>query len=245
MNIQPDSKPAMDQPQVDAWLGDFLAKLKKTFGERLVWVGHHGSWARGEARPESDIDTTVVLDKVEADDITAFRNIVSTMPDAQALASGLLLSVSELRRTPRFHTVQFFHGRKELYGSIDGIIEPPRAQDLISDIELKASDNLLAARHYLLFPHDLAKVVLKLKYHFKNCFYALESWILLTQEKFIPTKSGILDYLDDTVDKEVVRVARDWHKLTDDLTARPSYYIGLLERWGRGMVARLEARSGE
>lgn len=235
----------IDKVYVDKWLTDFTTKLKQAFGERLVWVGHHGSWARGEARPESDIDTMVVLDKVESDDITAFRNIVSSMQDAQSLASGLLLSLPELRCTPRFYTVQYFHGRKELYGSIDGIIEPPRAQDLIGDIELKVSDNLLAARHYLLFPHDPAKVVLKLKYHFKNCFYALESFILLTQKKFIPTKNEILAFLDDPEDKEVIRVARDWYKLTDDLIERPAYYIELLERWGRGMITKLERYSAK
>jgi predicted nucleotidyltransferase len=233
----------IDKVYVDKWLTEFVAKLRQAFGERLVWVGHHGSWARGEARSESDIDMMVILDKVEANDLVTFREIVSSMPDARSLASGLLLSISELKRTPRFYTVEYFHGRKELYGSIDGIIEHPRAEDLVSDIELKVSDNLLAARHYFLFPHDLTKVVLKLKYPFKNCFYALESWVMLTQDKFISTKNDILELLDDPVDKQVIIVARDWYKLTDDLIERPAYYIELLERWGRGMIGKLEACS--
>ncbi len=34
----------LDQRTVDQWLGEFLARLKNIFGDRLVFVGHHGSW---------------------------------------------------------------------------------------------------------------------------------------------------------------------------------------------------------
>jgi predicted nucleotidyltransferase len=229
----------LSQSQVDAWLAEFVAKLKEAFGDRLVWVGHHGSWGRGEPREESDIDCMVVVDRVEDADLVTFRDIISSMPDAEKLGSGILMSVSELKQTPRSYLVQFFHGRKVLYGSIKGIVDPPTSEDLIMDIRLKADDNLHAARHYLLFPHELPKVVGKLKYHFKNCFYALQSWYLLTTGKFINTKAEIVKILDDPIDKEVIRVARDWYKLTDELTARASYYIELLERWSRGMMAKL------
>lgn len=220
---------------------DFLTKLKEGFGDRLVWVGHHGSWGRQEARPESDIDCMVVLDRVEDADLHMFRDIVSSMPDAQTLGSGLLMSIAELKETPRSYLIQFFYGRKVLYGSLQGIVAPPGSEELITDIRLKASDNLHAARHYLLYPHDLPKVVHKLKYQFKNCFYALQSWLLLTQDRFIPPKNEILEYLDNPDDREVVRVARDWYGLTDDLTAHARYHIELLERWSRGMTAKLES----
>jgi len=231
----------MDQHQVDAWLAGFLAKLKERFGDRLIWVGLHGSWGRQEARPESDIDCMVVLDRIEDSDLYAFRDIVSSMPDAQTVGSGLLLSTAELREAPRFYLVQFFYGRRVLYGSLRGIVAPLGPEELITDIRLKASDNLHAARHYLLYPHDLPKVVHKLKYPFKNCFYALQSWLLLTQGKYVPAKNEILECLDNPDDREAVRVARDWYKLTNDLTVHAQYYIELLERWSRGMIAKLES----
>lgn len=230
----------LDQAQVDEWVRDFLSKLKDKFGDRLIFVGHHGSWARGEAGPESDIDSMVVVDRIDDADLAAFRDIASSMPDADKLGSGILMSVSELKQTPPSYLVQFFYGRNVLYGSIEGIVDPPTSQDLIQDIRIKADDNLHTVRHYLLYPHDLPVVVHRLKYHFKNCFYALQSWFLLTRGEFINTKKEIMEYLDSPDDKEVIRVARDWHKLTDDLTAHASYYIELLERWSRGMMRKLE-----
>lgn len=231
----------IDKSFVDKWLEEFLAKLRKVFGDRLIWVANHGSWARGEPRPESDIDCMVVVDKIEDEGLDKFKNIIHSMPESEKLSSGILMSVSELKQTPRSYLVQFFHGRRVLHGSIEGIVNSPKAEDLIQDIRIKADDNLHAARHYLLFPHESSKVVHKLKYHFKNCFYALQSWLLLTQGAYIATKNEILERLDDPDDKEAVRTARDWYNLTEDLTRRPSHYIELLERWARGMVAKLQS----
>ncbi len=41
-------------------------ELRELYGERLKQVLLFGSWARGDAHPESDIDLLVVLDRVES-----------------------------------------------------------------------------------------------------------------------------------------------------------------------------------
>lgn len=235
----------VNKSYVDMWLMDFLGELQKHFGKRIVFVANHGSWARGEARPESDIDCIVVLNEISDDDLTVFRSIMNSMPDAHALGSGLFLSVEELKHTPRFSLIQFFYGCNVLLGSLDGIVESPGKDDLLFDIRLKANENLHHARHYLLFPHDLPRVVHRLIYPFKNCFYALQSWILLTTGKFILRKDDIIQLLDDDVDKEAVRIARDWHKDTEDRTTRPEYYIIILEQWSRGMIRKIESLKNE
>jgi len=45
---------------------DVAEDLRSLYGERLRRVILFGSWARGDAHPESDIDLLVVLDRVEA-----------------------------------------------------------------------------------------------------------------------------------------------------------------------------------
>lgn len=42
------------------------AELRELYGERLKQVLLFGSWARGDAHPESDIDLLVVLDRIES-----------------------------------------------------------------------------------------------------------------------------------------------------------------------------------
>ncbi len=109
------------------------------------------------------------------------------------------------------------------------------------DIRLKASDNLFTTRHYLLYSHELNKVVHRLNYPFKYSFYALQSWVLLRDGKFVARKDELLDVLPDNDDREVVRVARDWRGSEKDRETRPSYYIQLLERQSRNMLLRIQA----
>jgi len=229
----------MDQSAVDSWLADFVQALREQFADRLIYVGHHGSWARGEATPNSDIDTTVVLERVEPSDLALYRDIVERMPDSASVASGILLSVAELQEWHRGELVQFFYGRKVLYGSIDAIVTKPGNQDLLADIRIKASSNLTAARHYLLYPHDRSAAVHRLVYPFKYCFYALQAWTMLQEGRYIERKEELLDSLADPIDREVVEVARDWHRTAQDRTERPLRYIELLERWSSRMLVRL------
>ena len=231
----------LKQSEVDQWLADFLKRLRKSFGERLIFVGHQGSWARGEAGTTSDIDSIVILDHIDSQDLIAFRDIIDAMPDAERLASGLLYSVSEIQIWPRFELIQLFYGCKTLHGTLTGIVEKPRSIDFMEDIRIKASSNLFQARHYLLYPHDRSKVVHKLYYPFKSCFYALQSWILLRDGRYIARKDELLDSLSNPEDREVIQVARDWKQLKQEFEKRPVYYIELLERWSRNMLSRLQA----
>jgi len=235
----------MEEKSIKKWLTDFLDKLKDCFGERLLFVGHQGSWARGEGEPRSDIDVMVILDHINSPDLVRFREIVARMPEAERVASGGFFSVSELQAWPRWELLQFFYGCRPLHGSVNGIFPKPNSEDLVTDIRVKASYNLFAARHYLLYPHELSKVVHRLNYPFKYSFYALQSWILLRDGRFVARKDELLDILSDNDDREVVRVARDWRASEKDREARPLYYIQLLERQSRNMLSRIQAHESK
>ena len=229
----------LDQSQVQRWLRTFLEELKEEFGERLVFVGHHGSWARGEARPDSDIDVFVILDRIGTPDLEAYRDLIYRLSDEQYVATTFLGSLDELKVWPRHEQIQCFYGSQVLHGRLEDLVDKPTNNDFIEDIRIKAATNLHHARHYLLHPHDLKTVVHKLYYPFKECFYAMQSWMLLTTGKYYARKEEMIAAVEDRDDREVIRVTKDWPESSEDRTQRPIYYIQLLERWSRAMLSRI------
>lgn len=64
--------------------------LKALYGRRLQRVILYGSWARGDARPDSDIDLLIVLDRV--DDRFEERHVMSEILYRHSLANDTVVS---------------------------------------------------------------------------------------------------------------------------------------------------------
>ena len=61
---------------LDKYLADLITKCRSAFGERLLYMGLQGSWLRGEARDNSDIDVMVILDLFSVRDMDTYRAIL-------------------------------------------------------------------------------------------------------------------------------------------------------------------------
>ena len=67
---------------IDRYLDDLIRNCQTVFGERLLYVGLQGSYLRGEAREDSDIDVMVILDRFTVADMDAYRDILQYLPPA-------------------------------------------------------------------------------------------------------------------------------------------------------------------
>ena len=228
----------LTQQQVEAWLRDFVRRMRDQFGERLIFVGHHGSWARGEGRPDSDIDTLVVLETVGVEESEAYRDLLAEMGAGHDVASGVLLSAAEIASWPSAFLLQFFQGRKVLHGSLDGLAAPPSGADLVERAREAAAYNLNSARHYLIYPHDLAQKVNRTGYIFKECLWALQGFLLATTGTFPATKKEVLEAATEPEDRTLVEIVQGWREGSADRQARPEWYFRQLENWCSRMVVR-------
>ena len=61
---------------LDKYLADLILNCRSAFGERLLYVGLQGSWLRGEAHENSDIDVMVILDRFSVRDMDTYRGIL-------------------------------------------------------------------------------------------------------------------------------------------------------------------------
>ena len=58
---------------IDRYMTQLTQMLRQHFGSRLSYVGLQGSYLRGEATDSSDIDAMVVIDRLDINDLDAYR----------------------------------------------------------------------------------------------------------------------------------------------------------------------------
>ena len=62
---------------INVWLDIIIKKLQNEFKQRLLFVGLQGSYNRGEATPNSDIDIVVILENLSFEEaLLQLENIV-------------------------------------------------------------------------------------------------------------------------------------------------------------------------
>ncbi len=106
---------------VKLWMEHFTELLNKTFGERIHFVGLQGSYGRGEATEASDIDTVVILDKLTADDIKKYRDMVDILPNRE-LICGFLSGKDELLNWEPSDLFQFYYDTTPIIGTLDELL---------------------------------------------------------------------------------------------------------------------------
>jgi len=99
----------------------FTELLKETFDERIYFVGLQGSYGRGEATESSDIDVVVILDKLTAEDIKAYGDMIDTLPHRE-LICGFLSGKDELINWEPSDLFQFYYDTTPILGTLDELL---------------------------------------------------------------------------------------------------------------------------
>ena len=106
---------------ITTWMNDFLQKLNHTFGNRVWFVGLQGSFARGEATENSDIDMVVILDELSAMDIQNYNKMLDTLPHRE-LICGFLSGKDDIMNWEPSDLFQFCHDTTPIKGSLDEVM---------------------------------------------------------------------------------------------------------------------------
>ena len=106
---------------LENWMPAFLRGLDNTFGNRVWFVGLQGSYSRGEATDESDIDPVVILDELSAADISAYREMLDTVPNRE-LICGFLSGKEEILSWDPADLFQFCHDTTPIRGSLEEVL---------------------------------------------------------------------------------------------------------------------------
>lgn len=185
---------------IDEWLNLATEKLQKSFKEKLIFVGLQGSYNRGEATSESDIDLVVILDELNFEDLKKYRKIIDEMPNKE-LACGFISGKKELQNWSGADLFQFFYDTKSLIGNLGDIIQPPSIEDIKKSIKISSETLYHAAVHSFVHSADYAEGLQNL---YKMTFFILQAKYFVKNNVYIKTKNELMEYLQG-IDKEILK----------------------------------------
>lgn len=107
--------------EISNWMNAFLEALDGLFAERIWFVGLQGSYGRGEATENSDIDVVVILNELTSTDIRAYNAMLDTLPHREKIC-GFLAGKQELLNWELSDLFQFYHDTKPIRGSLDDLL---------------------------------------------------------------------------------------------------------------------------
>lgn len=142
---------------IQSWTQDFVRRLLEDFPGQVVFVGLQGSYRRGEATGESDIDMVTVLERVGPEELRIYRDLVRSLPFGER-ACGFLCGREELSAWPPFDLLQLVLDTRPLYGSIQDL-GAFSAADLEEAVRVGASALYHAAVHSYLYAPRLGEVL--------------------------------------------------------------------------------------
>ncbi len=178
---------------IEVWMGELAEKLMGRFGDRLLFLGLQGSYGRGEAGEDSDIDVVTVLDRVELADLDEYRAAVRGMPEGEK-ACGFLCGAAELKSWPKYDLCQLARDVRAYRGELGPLLPPLGREDLAQAAAIGASGIYHAAVHtYLYAPKDNWPGFLKEAH--KGAFFALRALYELRTGESVRAKRDLLPRL--------------------------------------------------
>lgn len=216
----------------EAWLRLFLPRVQQLFGERLRFVGLQGSYNRGEATEQSDIDLVVVLDRVDVRDLNNYRALVKQMPQSH-LACGFIGGWQELLHWPAHELFHFCRDTKACYGSLGEIALRATREDAVQAVRIGASGLYHSACHCYLYEEEPA---LCLEMLYKSVFYLLQAVHFCRTGVYAATKRELLPLLQGE-EQGLLENCMDRGQLAQAGSAQGEELYQKLIAWCGGLLA--------
>lgn len=210
-------------------------------GDELAAIYWHGSYARGEAKPDSDHDLIIVLKRADDDVLLRMADVFRGRHDW----STFVQTEEELRQYPRDGRLQFHFGGVPLYGRI----EPPpfTREDVANEIRAFARDIRFECRYRLLHAEPLysdmsaefqrARNARMLRYAAKLAVLALKARELLEGREYPKTREELRERLSDADELAVLDTLENWAELRAKYEEDRRPLALLLDRVARRLVA--------
>ncbi|MCC8194151.1 MAG: nucleotidyltransferase domain-containing protein [Deltaproteobacteria bacterium] len=191
---------------VQPWMRSAVARLREEFGERLLFVGLQGSYRRGEAREDSDIDILAILDRLDVTDLAAYRRVLRTLPEGEK-ACGFTCGREQMLAWPPFELFQFEKDTDAWFGELGALLPPYTREDTVTGARASVS-GLHHYTAYLYVSGDEATRADELQTVYKGFFFAAQVVHYLRSGEYARSKKELLARLTGD-EAELLRLGMD------------------------------------
>lgn len=209
---------------IEIWLQEFTKKLFDEFGNRIKFIGLQGSYRRGEADENSDVDIVIILDKLSFEDLSQYKKVIHSMSFNEKVC-GFISGEREIYNWPKFELFQFYNDTLPLHGDLKDFIPDITIGDIYDAIKINSSGIYHRLIHAYLFENKNPYI---LKEGYKSAFFLLQAIYYCKNSVYISSKRELLDKIINE-DREILLVNLNWESL--DIENNIDFYFEKIINW--------------
>lgn len=191
---------------IQAYLQALITALRRAYGERLVYVGLQGSYLRGEAGEDSDVDVMTVIEALSPSDLRRYRALLETL-GIHNKACGILCGRDELRHWNRLELCHLLHTTRDCFGVLSELLPPFTAADTREFIRLSLNNLYHEICHRYVFENDPDG----LRRSYRQVFFILQNLCFLETGVFCATGEELLEQARGA-DRALLLTAADYKR---------------------------------
>ncbi|MBQ7183636.1 MAG: nucleotidyltransferase domain-containing protein [Clostridia bacterium] len=191
---------------LNRYLADLTKNCRSAFGERLLYMGLQGSWLRGEATENSDIDVMVILDRFSVRDMDTYREILKEIGFYER-SCGFICGKEEMERWNPLEVCQLRHTTKDLIGVLKDHLPPATREDEINYVKLSLG-NLYHEICHRYIHADRDKNAAGFRGTSKSVFYLIQNLHFLESGHFILSRKDLKEAVaeEDRIELEMAEL---------------------------------------
>ena len=189
---------------VQEYLESLLSIMKKDFGDRLLYMGLQGSYLRGEATEDSDIDIMAVIRDFSVSDMVLYKKAIESLKTPEK-SCGFICGLDEIKNWNPLEICHLLNTTKDYYGCLSDLVPAYSDSDVRAFVKMSLG-NLYHEVCHRFIHRPLHRSAEALPYTYKAVFFILQNLHYLEKGTFIGTKKELLKALFGK-DKQVLETA--------------------------------------
>lgn len=212
---------------INQWIEKYQNTVKENFKDRVLFIGLQGSYGRGEATENSDINTVLILDKVEIEDLQLYKNIIKEIPNRELLSS-FISGKEEILNWNKSELFQIYNDTIPLYGKFEDFL----SAFIVEDVKLAVLSEACVIYHKCSYNFIHEESLEKLKSLYKIAFFVMQGKYYCENNIYIENRKELIELLKDD-DKKIMEISYNLGNINNDSFDE---YSKLLLNWSSKLI---------